>query len=215
MLERRRAQRLALSRLFSRRDAKRPPSQDGEGVRGVVAFRKGERDAREFARVSRALRVGSGHIVVTAADVERAETLVEAAIAAVEPYRVLWVSATTDGIVTFAGDVLAFAAVGGVSAASPANKIVSPIGGLIDEARGVGKPVVVVVADADLASVKRLESIRIQLDAAPGAIDVVRIVLVGCPVLSRILELPAARGLSSRVGMQVRLIEPRGRGRKR
>jgi hypothetical protein len=64
------------------------------------------------------------------------------------------------------------------------------------------------VADADLASAKRLESLRIQLDAAPGAIDVVRMVLIGCPVLSRILDLPSARGLKSRIGVQVRIADP-------
>ena len=73
-----------------------------------------------------------------------------------------------------------------------------------------------VVADADLASIKRLESLRIQLDSAPGAIEIVRMVLIGCPVLSRILDLNAARGLSSRVGLQVRVAETalRGRGRE-
>jgi type II secretory pathway predicted ATPase ExeA len=75
---------------------------------------------------------------------------------------------------------------------------------------------VVVVADADLASAKRLESLRIQLDAAPGAIEVVRMVLIGCPVLARILDLPSVRGLKSRVGVHVRVAEPgtRRRGRR-
>jgi hypothetical protein len=177
-------------------------------------MRKGDRDAREFARVSRALRLGSGHVVVTASDVERAESLVEAAIAAVDPYRVLWVSATTDGIVALAGDVLAFVAESGPTLPRTEDNPLSPIGGLIAEARRAGKPVVVVVADADLASIKRLESLRIQFDATPGAIDVVRLVLIGCPVLFRILELPAARGLTSRVGMKIRLSEPKSRRRE-
>lgn len=197
-----------------------PPEQGsfpraGSRLRSGVGFRRGDADAREVARVSRALRLGSGHVVVTASDVERAESLVETAIAAVDPYRVLWVSATTDGIVALAGDVLAFAAESGPTVPRVRDKAVSPIGRLIEEARAAAKPVVVVVADADLASVKRLESLRIQLDAAPGAIDVVRMVLIGCPVLSRILELPAARGLTSRVGMKVQLSEGKSHRRAR
>ena len=216
MAMRRGAQRLATySRLFSRRidRTSQPPAVTRSRTLG--GSRRADGDAREIARVTRALRVGSGHVVVTAADVERAEDLVEAALGAVDPYRVLWVSATTDGIVALAGDVLAFAAESGPGIARARQKALSPIAGLIEEARAAAKPVVVVVADADLASVKRLESLRIQLDAAPGAIDVVRMVLIGCPVLSRILELPSARGLSSRVGMQVRLVEPKARRRAR
>lgn len=140
----------------------------------------------------------------------------ETALAVTDPYRVLRISATTDGLAALASDVLAFAADGGPTVRRARDKVSSPLGGLIDEARAAARPVVVVVADADLASAKRLESLRIQLDAAPGAIEVVRMVLIGCPVLSRILELPSARGLKSRVGMQVRLAEPgtRRRGRR-
>jgi hypothetical protein len=171
------------------------------------------RDAqRDVARITRGLRVGAGHVVVTAVDVDRAEDLVEAAIASANPFRVLRISTTTDGF-ALAGDVLAFAAGGAPSVRRARDKVSSPIAGLIEEARGAGRPIVVVVADADLASVKRLEALRIQLDCAPGAIEVVRMVLVGCPVLLRILELPSARGLSSRVGMQVRVGEPRRRRR--
>jgi type II secretory pathway predicted ATPase ExeA len=153
--------------------------------------------------------------VVTARDVETAESLVETALAVADPYRVLRISATTDGLAALAGDVLAFAAEGGPGVRRARDKVSSPIGGLIDEARAAARPVVVVVADADLASAKRLESLRIQLDAAPGAIEVLRMVLIGCPVLTRILDLPSARGLRSRVGMQVRLVDAERRRRGR
>jgi type II secretory pathway predicted ATPase ExeA len=185
-------------------------------ARAFPRLRRADGDGRDVARIARALRVGSGHVVVTARDVEKAENLVETALVVTAPYRVLRISATTDGLAALAGDVLAFAADGGPSVRRARDKVSSPLGGLIDEARAAARPVVVVVADADLASAKRLESLRIQLDAAPGAIEVVRMVLIGCPVLSRILELPSARGLKSRVGMQVRLAEPgtRRRGRR-
>ena len=216
MAARRGAQRLATySRSFLERDERTPLVRTESRLPIRIGFRRGDDDSPEVARVSRALRVGAGHVVVTASDVERAESLVEAAVAAAGPYRVLWVSATTEGLVALAGDVLAFAAENGPSVPRSRDKALAPIGALIAEARAAAKPVVVVVADADLASVKRLESLRIHLDAAPGAIDVVRMVLIGCPVLSRILELPAARGLSSRIGMKVQLGGPRSRRRRR
>ena len=183
--------------------------------RAIPRLRRGDGDGRDVARIARALRVGSGHVVVTARDVEKAESLVETALAVADPYRVLRISATTDGLAALAGDALAFAAEGGPGVRRARDKVSSPIGGLIDEARAAARPVVVVVADADLASAKRLESLRIQLDAAPGAIEVLRMVLVGCPVLTRILDLPSARGLRSRVGMQVRLVDPERRRRGR
>lgn len=183
--------------------------------RAIPRFRRGDGDGRDVARIARALRVGSGHVVVTARDVEKAETLVETALVATDPYRVMRISATTDGLAALAGDALEFAADSGPSVRRARDKVASPLGGLIDEARAAARPVVVVVADADLASAKRLESLRIQLDAAPGAIEIVRMVLIGCPVLSRILDLPSARGLKSRVGMQVRLAETGTRRRDR
>lgn len=166
---------------------------------------------RDVQRIVRALRVGVGHIVVTARDVERAESLVESALDIADPYRVLRISATIDGLAAMAGDVLAFASDAGPAITRARDKASAPLGALIDEARAAARPVVVVVADADLSTAKRLESLRIQLDGTPGAIEVVRMILIGCPVLARILELPSARGLSSRVGMQVRFAEPKVR----
>jgi len=194
-----------------------PASEPGAGRRSrkTPNFRRGDGETRDVARIARALRVGSGHVVVIARDVERAENLVESAIVLAEPYRVLRVSATTDGMAVLASDLLAFAAESGPDVRRARDKVSSPVGGLMAEARAVGRPVVVVVADADLASIKRLESLRIQLDSAPGAIEIVRMILIGCPVLSRILDLPSARGLSSRVGLQVRVVEPDERRRRR
>lgn len=201
----------------SRTSAERSGSaSEPGGISRSGILRRGDGEARDVARIARALRVGSGHVVVIARDVEEAENLVESAIALADPYRVLRVSATTDGMAVLASDLLAFAAESGPDVRRSRDKVSSPVAGLMAEARAAGRPVVVVVADADLASIKRLESLRIQLDSAPGAIEIVRMVLIGCPVLSRILDLNAARGLSSRVGLQVRVAETalRGRGRE-
>jgi len=137
-------------------------------------------------RVARALRTGAGHVVITARDVEEAEETVDAAIASAEPYRVVRISATVEG-------------------QSDREVLASSIAELADEARSAGRSVVVVVADADLASAKQLDRIRLDLEGARCGIDLVRMVLIGCPVLSRILELPSARGLATRVGMRAML----------
>ena len=137
-------------------------------------------------RVARALRTGAGHVVVTSRDVEQAEEAVDAAIESAAPYRVVRISATAEG--QSVRDVLS-----------------SSIAALADDARSAGRSIVVVVADADLASAKQLERIRLDLEGAKAGIDLVRLVLIGCPVLSRILELPSARGLATRVGMRAML----------
>ena len=61
------------------------------------------------------------------------------------------------------------------------------------------------ISDADLASAKQLERIRLELEGPKAGIDTVRMVLVGSPVLTRILELPSARALATRVGMRAML----------
>jgi hypothetical protein len=94
--------------------------------RAIPRFRRGDGDHRDVARIARALRVGSGHVVVTARDVEKAESLVETALDVTDPYRVLRVSATTDGLAALAGDALAFAADAGPSVRHAGQGIVSP-----------------------------------------------------------------------------------------
>ena len=123
---------------------------------------------------------------MTAKDVDEAEQTVDAAIESVAPYRVIRISATLGG-------------------QSDRDVLSSSIETLADDARSAGRSIVVVIADADLASAKQLERIRLDLEGVKGGIDLVRMVLIGCPVLSRILELPSARGLATRVGMRAML----------
>ena len=125
-------------------------------------------------------------MVVTAKDIEHAEAAVDAAIVSAEPYHVVRISAAVEGRASWPG-------------------LASSIVALADEARDVGRCVVVVVSDADLASAKQLDRIRLDLEGPRGGIDVVRMVLVGSPVLSRILELPSARAVATRVGMRAML----------
>ena len=141
-------------------------------------------------RVARALRMGVGHVVVTSRDIEQAEETVEAALASVDSYKVLRFSATNGSRST---------------TGKPCESSTASIATMSDEARASGRRVFVVIADADLASVDQLESLRMRVEGAPGSADNVRMVLIGSPVLSRILQLPSARGIASRVGMQAAL----------
>jgi type II secretory pathway predicted ATPase ExeA len=124
--------------------------------------------------------------VVTAKDVEYAEAAVDAAIVSADPYHVVRISAAVEG-------------------RSSREGLASSIAALADEARDAGRCIVVVVTDADLASAKQLDRIRLDLEGSRGGIDVVRMVLIGSPVLSRILELPSARAVATRVGMRAML----------
>jgi len=125
-------------------------------------------------------------VVVTAKDIEHAEATVDAAIASAEPYHVVRISAAVEG-------------------RSSCEALATSIAALADEARDAGRCVVVVVSDADLASAKQLDRIRMDLEGSRGGIDVVRMVLIGSPVLSRILAMPSARAVATRVGMRAML----------
>jgi hypothetical protein len=144
----------------------------------------------QVVRVARALRMGVGHVVVTARDIEQAEDTVDAALASVDSYKVLRLSATNGSKST---------------TGKPCEPNTSSIASVSSEARESGRRVFVVISDADLASVEQLESLRVRVEGAPGSSENVRMVLIGSPVLSRILQLPSARGLASRVGMQAAL----------
>ena len=144
----------------------------------------------QVVRVARALRMGVGHVVVTARDIEQAEKTVDDALASVDSYRILRLSAI-NGTESTSGRLC--------------DDETPSIASLSDEARAEGRRVFVIISDADLASVKQLESLRMRVEAAPSSGDSVRMVLIGSPVLSRILQLPSARGLASRVGMQAAL----------
>lgn len=156
--------------------------QSGRAGPRRAARRRGDPDVK---RIARALRFGAGHVAVMAADVEQAEALVDAAIEEVGPARVMRVAANTEKVLSLVRDLMAMVA------ANPA-----------------GGAVVVVISDADLASVKQLERLRVQLESGAEPIEKLRMVLVGGRVLQRILDLPAARAFSSRIGLKI-LLEPR------
>jgi hypothetical protein len=83
---------------------------------------------------------------------------------------------------------------------------------LVQEARAAGLPVVVVVTEADLADLARLERLRERLEWVPGAAEVTRLVLLGGPKLATMLRRREARGFGSLVAATVRVPEATAAG---
>lgn len=143
--------------------------------------RKGANGASaESERIARALRYGAGYIAVVGKDVEAAEQLVEVAVASAGIARVLRLSASTNRLSVLAREAL---------------EVEGPAEG----------PLVAIVSDADLGSVSRLELLRVQLESSVHDPALLRIVLIGGPVLQRLLDMPSARALASRLGLRVTL----------
>jgi cell division septation protein DedD len=74
---------------------------------------------------------------------------------------------------------------------------------LVDRARAAGQPVIVAIADADDADASQLEKLRVMLEAAPDASEIVRIVLLGGSGLVELLRKPDARALAIRIGATI------------
>jgi cell division protein FtsN len=73
------------------------------------------------------------------------------------------------------------------------------LGRLIDRACELGRPVVVVIDDAQLATIGQLERLRIALNIHPGSKRPVQLVLAGTAKLLKKLKRREARGLWTRV----------------
>jgi type II secretory pathway predicted ATPase ExeA len=122
-----------------------------------------------------------------AADIDEAESVVDIAVGRIAAERVVRLSATTDHL----------------------SELVKAVFDTGPPDVG-GERVVVVVSDADLASVTRLERLRVQLESMLRNGDGLRLVLVGTRVLQRILDLPSARALASRIGLRLVVGQKRG-----
>jgi sporulation related protein len=74
---------------------------------------------------------------------------------------------------------------------------------LLDEARAVGKPIVVAITDADAIDPARLERVRLTLEGTPDASEILRIALLGGAKLIELLRQPEARGIAMRIGASI------------
>jgi hypothetical protein len=149
------------------------------------------------AKLRTALQQRSGYVVVTAETSERAEALFSAVEPRLRTFRTIRVNGQAldpeaivralwrDGDVPF-----------------PARLAMRA---LIDEARAAAEPIVVVITDADTADPTRLERVRLTLEGAPDASEIVHIALLGGPALVELLRRPDARAVTMRIGATVQV----------
>jgi len=153
-------------------------------------------------RLLRWLDHGSAYIAVTARDIERVSSAVNLAAETLGKYEVVSVSLSerlrqmrppVPASDTLDGDLF-----DGADPLDAAEELLSSI-------RTATKSVLVVIEDADLVSVEKLEHLRIALEAERVSGPPPRLVLCGTSVLGHILENRNARGLASRVGHRLDL----------
>jgi type II secretory pathway predicted ATPase ExeA len=79
----------------------------------------------------------------------------------------------------------------------------------VQAAKAAGKPILVVVRDADQASVEELERVRVGIEVnAHDSVRTIRLVLVGTQKLLDKLSTPAASGLRSRIAAHIEAGRP-------
>lgn len=146
---------------------------------------------RAIRRLAAALGPRAGHVVVTGPTAKDAAALLGRVEAGIVAYRCAWV----DGRHLDAPHVLrAFGIDDPDVRAAPA-----AFRRLCADARGLGRPVVLVVTDACAAPPGTLEALRLMSEGGPDALESLRFVLAGGPALLAALRRPEARALATRV----------------
>ncbi len=153
------------------------------------------------AQLIRALARQSGHIVLHANDVRAATALLQLVTPSVDAYRAATIRVTRDGLHEIISAILT--GNGEAGTASPAVDPPADLRQLVTDARAAGKPILVVVEDAEKATIDQLERLRVTLECAPDAIAVVRILLIGGAGLEAKLADRTAQGLASRIVARV------------
>jgi cell division septation protein DedD len=149
------------------------------------------------AQLIRALTRGGGHIVLRTTDQRTAASLLQLVTPCLGSHVCVSLSATHDDprqIVSAIADRLR------TSGSAPAASV-SPhdLSAAIDTAQASGRTVLAVVEDAERATASQLERVRVTVECTPGALSVVRLVLIGSDRLEATLGQRSARGLSSRI----------------
>jgi hypothetical protein len=149
------------------------------------------------AKLHTALQQRSGYVVVTAETGERAEAL----FTAVEPRLQTFRTVRVDGA-TLDPEAIVRALWHDGEPPFPARLAMRT---LIDEARAAGQPIVVAITNADTADPARLERVRLTLEGAPDASEIVHIALLGGPALIELLRRPDTRAVAMRIGATVQV----------
>jgi hypothetical protein len=144
-----------------------------------------------IAKLAAALGPRAGHVVVTAPTQKGAEALVWQVETEIVAYRVFWVN----GRMLDAPSLLRT-----LGAEDPtAESLPAAVTSLLAKARSVGRPIVILVADADAASADALEELRLLAECSPDGTQFLRLVLIGKPSLMQTLRRREARALATRV----------------
>jgi cell division protein FtsN len=166
-------------------------SGEAENVVAVEAPVADAHAERATRRLAAALGPRAGHVVVTGPTAKDAEALLGRVESDIVAYRCAWV----DGRRLDAPHVLrAFGLDDPDVRTAPA-----AFRRLCAEARGLGRPVVLVVTDACAAPPGTLEALRLMIEGGPDALESLRFVLAGGPALLAALRRPEARALATRV----------------
>lgn len=150
------------------------------------------------SRLVRYLASGQGCAAVVATDQHVATDAVLRSAGDPSEVRVVTVSARNHGF-----DALACLLRGGKLQHSAGET--DPILAELAAARSQSCPLIIVAGDADLASPRSLERLRIAGESFADESVAVRLVFCGGSFLLNLLELPRLRGLSTRVTLQIRL----------
>lgn len=149
------------------------------------------------AKLRTAIQERSGYVVVTAESASASEAL----FAAVEPRLSTFRTVRASGR-TLDPEAIVRALWRDGDPPFPARLAMRT---LLDEARAAKQPMVVAVTDAELADSAKLERVRLTLEAAPDAGEIVRIALLGGPPLIELLRRPESRAVALRIGATVQV----------
>lgn len=179
-----------------------------EYLRHVMSTRdERSRQASRRNRLADALRLSGGYVAVIARQKPWATAMLEAALPQVDPGCTIHVKAC-EGPERALERLMRALPRGIATDQDPRAKLE----GLVARARDAGKMILVVVEDADTATIEELERLRVSLDVGDGrGIDTLKLVLVGTPALRGKLADPAASALQSRITAFVRARRRSGR----
>lgn len=151
------------------------------------------------AKLIRYLSEGEGHALIVGDDQRELRATLDSAIDRVPEVRVISLSGRLGRV-----DVLAELIAGSQPQRGrrPGREDIAHLFAEMADARSRGVDLVVVVEDADLASVQALESLRLGCEAFASNLVSVRIILLGGAFLTQLLTHPSLVALQSRVASQ-------------
>ena len=169
---------------------------------GAVAARSSQESFE--TRLTLACLRGRGHLLLTGSDRGEIDDLLMRVIEKVAPMAV--VKARASDPATGIDDVFALVA----KDSKPKGYVERQraLAELVNRAEAADKTVLVLVDDADAATIEQLEHLRDSLEITPEALKYLRLVLIGNSGLVAKLHTQTGRPLSARIASHVRLDEP-------